>query len=96
MPNFEIIDVDAIWDGTRNGTINKPMQTTHPCSLVRSSQGQGQGSRKCACKEILIEFPDGKDKHTSYPFGLHKERTLPWNYQSVDDSFYIQAKSCQK
>ncbi|KAN0109249.1 hypothetical protein V8E52_009433 [Russula decolorans] len=86
----EIIDVDAIRDGTLSG-IDNPTQTHHP----RHPRGSC-GPRKCPCKGILIEFPDGKDEHTSYPFGLHKERTLPWNYRSVDDSFYIQAKSCQK
>lgn len=27
---------------------------------------------------------------------MHNERSVPWNYKSVDDRFYIQAKSCQK
>ena len=49
-----------------------------------------------ACKGILIEFPAGKNHHTSYPFGLHNEQIIPWDYHSVNDDFYIQAKSCQK
>jgi hypothetical protein len=84
---LEIIDIDAIQDGVHD-RIGKPTQVHHP----RGSRGP----RKCTCKGILIEFPDGKDQHTSYSFGLHRERSLPWNYQSIDDSFYIQAKSCQK
>ena len=48
------------------------------------------------CNGIPIIFPEGKNEHTSYPFGLHNERVVPWNYRSTDDSFYIQAKSCQK
>jgi hypothetical protein len=83
----EIIDVDAIWDGVLDG-IDKTTQVHH----LRGSRSP----RKCTCKGIFVDFPDGKDEHTSYPFGLHKEHTLPWNYQSIDDSFYIQAKSCQK
>jgi hypothetical protein len=27
---------------------------------------------------------------------MHSERSMPWNYKSIDDRFYIQAKSCQK
>lgn len=80
---LEIIDVDVIQDHTVN-VIDKPTPTHHP---------QGHHGvihmRKHSCKGILIEFPDGKDEHTSYPFGLHKERTMPWNYQSVNNSFYI-------
>ena len=83
----EIIDVDAI-QGSALDEIAKTAQAHNPYGSCRL--------RKCMCKGILIEFPDRKDGHTSHPFGLHKERTLPWNYQSVDDSFYIQAKSCQK
>jgi hypothetical protein len=49
-----------------------------------------------ACKGILVEFPAGKNHHTSYPFGLHNERIIPWDYHSINDAFYIQAKSCQK
>jgi len=26
-----------------------------------------------ACKGILVEFPAGKNHHTSYPFGLHNK-----------------------
>jgi hypothetical protein len=87
----EIIDIDAIPDGLLD-EIDKPTPMHHP----RGSRGQQSGPKKCTCKGILIKFPNGKDEHTSYPFGLHKERTLPWNYQSIDDSFYIQAKSCKK
>jgi hypothetical protein len=83
----EIIDVDVIRDGVLDG-IDKTTQAHHLCG--------SRSPRKCTCKGIFVDFPDGKDEHTSYPFGLHKERTLPWNYQSIDDSFYIQAKSCQK
>ena len=79
--------MDAI-QGSALDEIAKTAQDHNPYGSCRL--------RKCMCKEILIEFPDRKDGHTSHPFGLHKERTLPWNYQSVDDSFYIQAKSCQK
>ena len=49
-----------------------------------------------ACKGILIEFPAGKNHHISYPFGLHNEQIIPWDYHSVNNDFYIQAKSCQK
>ena len=51
--------------------------------------------KKWPCKGLLVVFPDGKNHHTSYPFGMHRERSMPWNYKSIDDTFYIQAKSCQ-
>ena len=48
------------------------------------------------CGGIHIRFPEGETHHTSYPFGIHAERSIPWDYRSTGDSFYIQAKSCQK
>jgi hypothetical protein len=48
------------------------------------------------CDGILVTFPEGKNEHTSYPFGLHSEHAVPWNYRSIENLFYIQAKSCQK
>jgi hypothetical protein len=41
-------------------------------------------------------FSPGKDPHSSYPFGIHSQRSLPWNYQSIDDRFYLQSKQCKK
>jgi len=81
---LEIIDIDAI----QNSMVDKPTQVPHPCGSC--------DPRRFTCKEILVEFSDGKDKHTLYPFGLYKEHTLPWNYRSVDNSFYIQAKVVSK
>jgi hypothetical protein len=51
---------------------------------------------KQACGGNLVIFPPGKNQHTSYPFGLHNEQIIPWNYHSIDESFYLQARSCTK
>jgi hypothetical protein len=37
-------------------------------------------SEKWSCEGILISFPEGTNQHTSYPFGIHSEHTVPWNY----------------
>jgi hypothetical protein len=58
-------------------------------------QRHHHGPKKWPCHGITVTFPDGKSHHTSYPFGMHSERSMPWNYRSIDDVFYIQAKSCQ-
>lgn len=62
---------------------------------VLDRRRHSHGPKKWPCEGIRVEFPDGKNHHTSYPFGMHSERSLPWNYRSIDDAFYIQAKSCQ-
>ena len=37
------------------------------------------------CIGICLVFPLGKDPHSSYPFGIHSQHSLPWNYQSIED-----------
>jgi len=49
-----------------------------------------------ACKEVLVKFPAGRNHHTLYPFSLHNEQIIPWDYHSINNSFYLQAKACQK
>lgn len=78
----EVIDVDILVETINEGTRARSHAVNTPV--------------KRPCEGILVVFPTGKNEHTSYPFGLHNERSIPWNYRSVDDSFYIQAKSCQK
>jgi hypothetical protein len=43
-----------------------------------------------------VEFPPGKNHHISYPFGMHNERDVPWDYRSTKDKFYIQSRLCRK
>lgn len=54
------------------------------------------GNRLPPVKEFSSSFQQEKIYHTSYPFGLHNERIIPWDYHSINDAFYIQAKACQK
>ena len=48
------------------------------------------------CRGNLVSFPPGKSQHTSYPLGLHDHHVFPWNYHSINDKFFLQAKSCMK
>lgn len=82
-PAPPIIDIDAIEDGIFDRIDERPKRNSHRM-------------KKQLCEGIPVAFPEGKDQHSSYPFGMHSERTVPWNYKSIDDKFYIQAKSCQK
>jgi len=52
--------------------------------------------KRWPCEGILVTFPEGRNHHTSYPFGIHSKRDVPWNYRSIGDKFYLQAKACQK
>ena len=52
--------------------------------------------KKWPCEGFLVIFPEGANHHTSYLFGIHSEQSVPWNYHSIDNKFYLQAKSCQK
>ena len=71
------------------------------CSSITDCVQSGHLSRreargKTCCEGILVEFPHRSNPHLSYPFGLHSERDIPWDYYSTGDKFYIQAKKCRK
>ncbi|KAH9009043.1 hypothetical protein EDB85DRAFT_1903531 [Lactarius pseudohatsudake] len=65
-------------------------------SATSNADKPAKRPRKWPCGGVVITFPEGTNHHMSYPFGMHSERSMPWNYHSIDDTFYIQAKSCQK
>ena len=48
------------------------------------------------CSGICLVFPSKQNPHTSYPFGLHAQRAIPWDYHSINDNFYLQSKACRK
>ena len=35
---------------------------------------------KWPCERVHITFPEGTNQHTLYPFGIHSEHSIPWNY----------------
>ena len=88
---------------TENGTALSPIvldeNTMDTCTTtLAKTRGKGGGTsletkpRKQHCKGILVCFPAQKNHHTSHPFGIHNEHNVPWDYHSVKDMFYIQAK----
>jgi hypothetical protein len=84
--NQEIIDVDEI----------EVVKVVKGVGKQVDEQNDVHKPAKRPCEGVLITFPEGMNQHTSYPFGLHSEHLVPWNYRSIDDKFYLQAKSCQK
>ncbi|KAF8134768.1 hypothetical protein K438DRAFT_2031346 [Mycena galopus ATCC 62051] len=46
------------------------------------------------CPGIRLTFPPGQNQHTSYPFGLHAYFTLPWNYFSEGEHFFLRSNKC--
>ncbi|KAJ7232667.1 hypothetical protein B0H12DRAFT_971930, partial [Mycena haematopus] len=54
----------------------------------------GPSPSPTACRGWQLVFPEGKNPHTSYPFGLHAEYSLSWGYQFIDESLFLRAKNC--
>ncbi|KAJ7752527.1 hypothetical protein B0H14DRAFT_2182183, partial [Mycena olivaceomarginata] len=46
------------------------------------------------CIGWTIRFPAGKSPHTSYPFTLHTEYSLPWGYEFSEGNFILRASGC--
>jgi hypothetical protein len=72
-------------------------QTIEATAYMHHMECPGTDSvSRVRCGGNLIVFMPGKNQHTSYPFGLHNEQLIPWNYHSIDDKFYLQSKTCTK
>ncbi|KAF8066505.1 hypothetical protein FPV67DRAFT_1652976 [Lyophyllum atratum] len=49
-----------------------------------------------ACAGYLLPIPDGKSPHSSYPFGLHDSRSLPWDYSVENSIMTLHSRVCEK
>jgi hypothetical protein len=55
------------------------------------------GSKKSGntiCKGYVLTFPDGQSPHDSYPFALHNQLELPWDYTIRNGQMTVFARSC--
>jgi hypothetical protein len=91
----------SITDRALDACADSTESTTRNGSRAGASVDGNHLSRRktcCArrCKGILVEFPHGRNHHISYPFGIHCERDIPWDYHSTSDKFYLQAKLCRE
>ncbi|KAJ7840985.1 hypothetical protein B0H13DRAFT_1466627, partial [Mycena leptocephala] len=48
------------------------------------------------CTGLVVIFPEGRSHHVDYPFGLHKQYDLPWDYYSKRDRFFVQSQHCRR
>ncbi|KAJ7744880.1 hypothetical protein B0H16DRAFT_1321924 [Mycena metata] len=55
-----------------------------------------RGNEEVPCKGLQLVFPLGQNHHVVYPFGLHSHRSLPWDYYSEGDHFYLRSTTCSK
>jgi hypothetical protein len=48
------------------------------------------------CKGYALAFPDGQSPHDSYPFALHSQLELPWDYSVRNGRMALFARSCTR
>lgn len=53
-----------------------------------------RASRTCSCTGFVVKFPPGKTAHSSYPFALHDEISLPWDYAVQNGVLTLRARTC--
>ncbi|KAJ7782583.1 hypothetical protein DFH07DRAFT_764716 [Mycena maculata] len=75
----------------------KRVQDEHHRALPTAGQDYPAESNKVKpCTGIELAFPPGGSHHVDYPFGLHQQYNLPWDYYSRHNQFFIQSKNCQR
>jgi hypothetical protein len=96
--NKNVIDVDEIEDAREVEHEGEPPVQVDVRRAIRTGipHKPVKQPNKWPCNGICIIFPEGMNQHVLYPFGIHSDRSVPWNYMSIDDAFYLQAKSCQR
>ena len=55
---------------------------------------QPKTSENLLCEGYALTFPDGQSPHDSYPFALHSQLELPWNYSVCNGRMTLFARSC--
>ncbi|KAJ7714056.1 hypothetical protein B0H16DRAFT_1809028 [Mycena metata] len=78
----------------RPGVLN--LGSTLPSRDCRSNPPMERGTEEVPCKGLQLVFPLGENHHIGYPFGLHSHRSLPWDYYSEGDRFYLRSTTCSK
>ncbi|KAJ7155332.1 hypothetical protein C8R46DRAFT_1196801 [Mycena filopes] len=64
-------------------------------ALPRAGEDHALESQKSMpCSGLILGFPSGRSHHTDYPFGLHQQYALTWDYYSKRDQFFVQSHSC--
>ncbi|KAJ7824027.1 hypothetical protein B0H13DRAFT_1919358 [Mycena leptocephala] len=94
---FEFQDVADI--ETRFGIISTSVVCDNPGQRVFTSGAleqirRARPPRECCGWKLIL--PEGQNPHTSYPFGLHAEHSLPWGYEFANGSLFLRANTCNK
>ncbi len=77
-PTSDVIDVDAL-----TVTDSEPF----PQATMKSVP-----SRRC--QGYQLAFPAGQSSRMLYPFALHHELSLPWDYESCNGVLRLRARTC--
>ncbi|KAH9041867.1 hypothetical protein EDB83DRAFT_2524007 [Lactarius deliciosus] len=91
--NQDVINVDEIASEIEE---TRGSREVGKHSATSNTDKPAKRPRKWPCGGVLIMFPEGTNHHMSYLFGMHSKCSMPWNYHSIGDTFYVQPKSCQK
>ena len=96
----DVINIDEIeeltWDVEHLVEHRGEHKGEHQIRTTQEAHRPANSPTKWPCEGVLVAFPEGANHHVSYLFGIHSKQSILWNYRSVDNAFYLQAKSCQK
>lgn len=54
-----------------------------------------QVTQRMRCVGFRVQLPEGKSPHSSYPFGLHDEINLPWDYSVSKGQLVLHSQACK-
>ncbi|KAJ7219677.1 hypothetical protein B0H12DRAFT_1078592 [Mycena haematopus] len=97
--NFLLNAIELRFPTARNAAGPQPdpaevRDELHGALPIASEDYEPEDQHVKPCGGLQIRFPPGRSPHLYYPFGLHQQYELPWNYYSHHDQFFIQSPSC--
>jgi hypothetical protein len=63
-------------------------------TVVSVTTQQSSNAPAMPCPGYRLRFPPGQQAHTSYPFGLHTLLSLPWDYSTRREGFFLTSHLC--
>jgi hypothetical protein len=63
-------------------------------NMVDESTLKESSTLYAACNGYVLDFPDGQNPHTAYPFNLHNLHSIPWDYSVRNGIMTLYSWSC--
>jgi hypothetical protein len=77
------------------GPARRPSPSIVSASPPEDKATEREGSKRVECKQHIVSGPSGQTGIGAYPFLLHTEEHMPWEFSSHCGSLLLRARTCE-